>query len=129
LGECVQAYLTLDEEQQSEYQKLIGTEKFAGVKATNQTIYEKGFEVGLQKGRAEINQTVYEKGIEKGIEKGRAEQRVFERQLVLREQLEERFGLLPPKSVSRLAALTLDELVQLGKAIMRAKSLHELGLE
>src|SRR4051812_22969988 len=64
LGECVQAYLPLDEDQQREYQKLIGTERFAGVKAMSETIWERGIK----------------EGIKEGLEKGRAEQRILERQ-------------------------------------------------
>jgi hypothetical protein len=42
LGECVQAYLPLNAEQQREFERLIGTEAYHGVQAMNTTWYEKG---------------------------------------------------------------------------------------
>jgi hypothetical protein len=46
LGECVQAYLPLDEEQQRDFERLVGTEAYHGVQAMNTTWYEKGQEKG-----------------------------------------------------------------------------------
>jgi hypothetical protein len=97
LGECVQAYLPLDDEQQREFQKLVATEPYRGVQAMNTTWYEKG------------------------IEKGRRE--------LLREQLEERFGSLSPAVQERLQQLPVERLSALGKALLRAQSLRDLGLE
>lgn len=101
LVECVDAYLSLDEAQMREFQALIKTEKYAGVQA--------------------MNQTTFEKGIEKGEEKGRRK--------MLREQLEARFGPLSATVQERLERLSLQELVVLGKAVLRAQSLRELGLD
>jgi Domain of unknown function (DUF4351) len=42
LGECVQAYLPLDAEQQREFQRLVATEHYKGVQAMNMTSFEKG---------------------------------------------------------------------------------------
>jgi hypothetical protein len=44
LAECVQAYLPLDPEQQGEFEKLVATEHFQGVRAMNTTWFEKGIE-------------------------------------------------------------------------------------
>jgi hypothetical protein len=44
LGECVQAYLPLDEAQQREFERLLTTEAYQGVQAMNATWYEKGVE-------------------------------------------------------------------------------------
>ena len=101
LAECVQAYLPLDEEQQREFEKLVATELYQGVRA--------------------MNTTWFEKGIEKGIEKERRE--------TVREQLEDRFGALPPLAQERLQALSTEELKSLRKALLHAASLKELGLE
>jgi hypothetical protein len=101
LAECVQAYLPLDEEQQREFEKLVATEPYQGVRA--------------------MNTTWFEKGIEKGIEKGRRE--------TIRELLEDRFGALPPQAEQRLQALSTEELKSLRKALLHAASLKELGLE
>jgi hypothetical protein len=97
LGECVQAYLPLDDEQQQQFQQLVATEPYQGVQAMNATWYEKG------------------------IEKGRRE--------LLHEQLEERFGPLPSAVVDRLQQLPLEQLLILGRALVRAQSLRDLGLE
>ncbi len=101
LGECVQAYLPLDEQQQHEFHKLVASEPYQGVRA--------------------MNTTWYEKGIEKGIERGRRE--------LLQEQLEERFGPLPATAIERLRELPVERLTVLGRALVRAQSLRDLGLE
>ena len=44
LGECVQAYLPLDEVQQQEFERLLITETYHGVQAMNTTWYEQGIE-------------------------------------------------------------------------------------
>jgi hypothetical protein len=101
LGECVQAYLPLDEEQQREFERLVATESYKGVRA--------------------MNVTWFEKGIEKGIDKGRRE--------LLQELLEERFGPLSAMVIERLRELPAERLTVLGRALVRAQSLRELGLE
>jgi hypothetical protein len=58
---------------------------------------------------------------EKGIERGRRE--------TLREQLEERFGPLPPRALERLEQLPVERLIALGKAVLQAPLLRALGLE
>jgi hypothetical protein len=113
LGECVQAYLPLDEVQQREFEKLVATERYQGVRAMNTTVYEKGREEGLEKGR--------EEGREEGREKGQRE--------LLREQLEERFGSLSAAASKQLDSLPGESLRVLGKKLVRAESLRELGLE
>ncbi|NUQ61343.1 MAG: hypothetical protein HUU20_02575 [Pirellulales bacterium] len=42
LGECVQAYLPVDGEQKRQFEALLQSESYAGVRAMNQTMYEKG---------------------------------------------------------------------------------------
>ncbi|MCI0455548.1 MAG: DUF4351 domain-containing protein [Gemmataceae bacterium] len=59
------------------------------------------------------------------FEKGQVEGR----RTLLREQLELRFGPLSPVAVERLAALSAEQLLQLGKTLLTAQSLKELGLE
>lgn len=108
LGECVQAYLPLDERQQREYEKLVATETYRGVQAMNVTWYEKGVE----------------KGIEKGIEKGREQ---AQREM-LRVLLDERFGPLPPQVQERLETMPGAQLSSLTRAVLRASSLRDLGL-
>jgi hypothetical protein len=105
LGECIQAYLPLDETQQREFERLVATEPYKGVQAMNTTWYERGIE----------------KGIQEGIEK--------ERRDSVRELLEERFGTLSSAALSKLEQLPLSRLPALRRAIVKASSLRELGLE
>ena len=46
----------------AEYDKLLATETYAGVKAMNKTIYEEGIEKGVKQG--------VKQGIEKGVKQG-----------------------------------------------------------
>jgi hypothetical protein len=105
LGECVRAYLPLDEAQKQELCKLLITERYAGVQAMNKTVFEEGIEKGI------------EKGVGKGVSK------------MLRVVMEERFGALPPKILQRLEAMSEAELIELGKAVVRVESFDELGLD
>ena len=82
LGECVQAYLPLDEMQQAEFEKLAVSEPYKGVLA--------------------MNTTWYEKGIEKGIERGKRS--------ILLQQLEDRFGPLSTQVQEKVEQLTADGL-------------------
>jgi hypothetical protein len=101
LAECVQAYLPLDAAQQREFERLVASAPYHGVQAMNVTWYEKGLEKGLEKGRREM----------------------------LRTQLEERFGPLPTAVVERLEQMPGEQLLALGKALVRAHTLADLGLE
>jgi hypothetical protein len=101
LGECVHAYLPFDAEQEREFERLLATEPYQGAHA--------------------MNVTPYEKGIEKGIEK--------ERRDSLRELLEERFGPLSPAVLARVEQLAVERLQPLRRAVVKANSLAELGLE
>ena len=97
LGECVEAYLTLDKAQKQEFDALLVTENYAGARV--------------------MNQSSFEKGIEKG------------RRVVLREQLEDKFGALPTGVEAALEKLPLGEVIRLSKVVMHAQSLSDLGLE
>lgn len=101
----MQAYLPLDEAQQREFERLIATEPYRGVQAVNKTWFEQGME----------------RGMEKGEEKGQ--------RAILHEQLEVRFGPLPPAAQERFQRLPADRLPVLARAVLRAQSLRELGLE
>src|SRR5437588_493814 len=50
LAECVQAYLPLGEKQQREFEGLIATEKYHGVRQMNTTWFDKGIQQGIQQG-------------------------------------------------------------------------------
>lgn len=101
LGECVEAYLPLDEAEQREFKKLQIGDSSTGVPAVNKTSFEIGQEIGEEKGRREA----------------------------LREQMEDRFGPLPPKVTERLQQMSLAELIPLCKAILHARSLADLGFD
>jgi hypothetical protein len=101
LGECVQAYLPLDDEQQREFERLVVSERYQGVQAMNTTWFEKGIERGREQASRQI----------------------------LLEQLEERFGSLSADVKERLVALAAGDVARLLKALVRAQSLRDLGLE
>jgi hypothetical protein len=103
LGECVQAYLPMDEEQKQEYERLLSQDSYAGVQA--------------------MNKTVYEEGIEKGIEKGRQQERVA---LALA-LLENRFGRVSISTVEQVEKLSMEDLRQLILRVGTVSTLAELG--
>jgi hypothetical protein len=72
-----------------------------------------------------MNATSYDKGMEEGIEKGMEKGRRFS----LRELLEERFGPVSPKLEDRLERLSLEQVISLTRAVVRAQALKELELE
>jgi hypothetical protein len=57
----------------------------------------------------------------KGLEKGQRE--------ILRMQIDERFGPLSPAVLERIEQLPAEQLKPLGKALVHAQSLRDLGLE
>src|SRR5947208_2996285 len=108
LGECVQAYLPLDEVQQGEFERLVATEPYKGIQPMTRTLATVWYEKGREEGR------------EEGLETGRRE--------LVRGLLEERFNPLPASALERLERLPAEQLTALGKAVLRAQSLQELGL-
>lgn len=108
LGECVQAYLPLDEQEKQVLEGLLQTESYVEVRAMNKTVYEEGLE----------------KGIEKGIEKGR---RVGYLDMIC-SVIEERFGSVSADLTGHLEQLPVEELRRLALKIGTASSLAELGL-
>ncbi|CAN5131015.1 DUF4351 domain-containing protein [soil metagenome] len=101
LGECVHAYLPLDDQQQLEFEKLLATESYSGA--------------------SQMNVTPYEKGIAKGLLLGQRGN--------LMELLEEQCGKLPDQIVQRIESLSADEIKAITRRVVRAKSLQQLGLE
>ena len=97
LGECVQAYLPLDEAERVKLKGLLVTEKYAGVQAMNKTFVEEAYEDGVRD--------------------------------IIREDLEEQFGVLSETAKERLQEKSLPELKALRKSIRQAKSLTDLGLD
>jgi hypothetical protein len=103
LGECIDAYLPVDEAGRTAFESLLATEKYRGVRA--------------------MNKTTFEKGIEKGVERGRE----MERREVIRERLLEKFGEVPTRVEEQLEKLSFLELLHLSKAIQQANTLADLG--
>jgi hypothetical protein len=108
LGECVQAYLPLDEVQRRKYDELLSSGQFGGVQAMNTTWYEKGWIKGE------------EVGVQQGVQLGVLQ--------TLQAMLEDDFGPLPQNALQRLHTMNQDELMELRKKIRKAESLRELGL-
>ncbi|HVC95284.1 MAG TPA: hypothetical protein VND64_16430 [Pirellulales bacterium] len=101
LGECVQTYLPLDESQWDDFNNLLTTKPYEGVK--------------------KMRATWFDQGVEKGREEGRRE--------ALTDLLVGRFGALPKKLSRRLKSLPPEQVASLFKQAYQAKSLRELGLE
>ncbi len=101
LGECVQAYLPLDEAQEREFDCLIATEPYQGVRAMRATWTEEAEARGIERGKREL----------------------------LHRLIRERFGPLSPLGEERLQALPSQELDELVPAVLKAQSLSELGIE
>lgn len=101
LGECVEAYLELDEEQRREYERLLQTEPYREIIPMAMTTYEKGVAQGEAQGQRKMI-------------------RVF---------LESKFGSLSAAVVARLEAWPPERLEELGREVLKASSLKDLGLE
>ena len=106
LGECVRAYLPMGPEHRAEYDKLLATETFVGVKAMNKTIYEEGIEEGMERGRVE------------GMERELLDFAV--------NVLEDRFGPMPAKILADLKSRSRQELRSMITNSFRITSLEEL---
>ena len=109
LCECVSAYLPIDEVQRQQFEDMVRNHPDPGVRA---------MEMGLL-------DHVEQRGIELGMQRGKVE---GQRDL-LRTQLESRFGPLPQAVVTRLQDWPSDRLTDLGRALLSATSLEELGLD
>ena len=109
LCDCVDAYLPLDEAQRRDFETLLLNESDPGVRTMAITLFDRVRQEGRQEGQQE------------GLLQG-------QQQLVLM-LLEERFGPLRPQVYELVQALTAERLTELGRALLRAQSLRELGLE
>lgn len=103
-AECVQAYWPMDPAQWQEFDQLLVSEKYTGVR--------------------EMVATMFEQGLEQGLEKGREERQRQDLEILL----EERFGPLAPLVRQRLADWPREQLTDLFRAAIRAPSLKDLGL-
>jgi len=101
LCECVDAYLPLEEVQMKEYEQLLVTPVYQGARKYGKTSFELGHEQGKSEGALQV----------------------------LRELLACRFGPLSEETSRRLKACSEAQLLELGKKILTATSLSELGLE
>lgn len=108
LGDCVQAYLPLDETGKAEFERLIVGDQYSKVRTMNQTVFEKGLENGLQRGRQE------------GRHEGFLD--------AVRELLADKFGPIDVALEQRLVTLSADQLRLLLRAIPRANQLTDIGL-
>ncbi len=101
LCECLSAYLPTDEEQREQFESMIRNHPDPGVQAMEMGLLDHVEQRGVLKGQREL----------------------------IRGQLEERFGPLPPPALAELETLPHDRLMQLGRALLSAVSLHQLGLD
>lgn len=80
--------------------------------------YKRGREEGHQEGREEGREEGRQEGREEGREEGRLE--------ALRDQMQERFGVLPDWAERRLAGLSAPEIKQVSLRLLKAESIEEL---
>ena len=113
LGECVRAYLPMGPQHRAEYDKLLATETFVGVKAMNKTIYEEGIEEGIRRGMVE--------GIERGMRQELLDCAI--------NGLEGRFGPLPAKILADLKSRSRQELMFMLTKSYRITSLDALDFD
>ena len=104
LAECVQAYLPLKAPEQAAFQKLLESEPYTEVRA--------------------MNQTVFEKGIERGIERGK----LLGQQKMAISMFREKFGVTPEPLREHVAHLPEHELRALIVRLINANSPDQLGL-
>ena len=106
LGECVQAYLPMDDSQRKAFDDLLTNEAYIGVKAMNKTVYEKGLEDGAERNRKQFGK--------EGMLK------------VVINVLESKFGFVPQETQTRLESFSDDQLLLLSRRIYNLNSLEEL---
>ncbi len=77
-----------------------------------------------------MGRTIADELMDKGRVKGRKEEQVRSRRLILLDQLESRFGELPPKTVAAVMAnKSVQELNALLKRFATAASLDDVGIK
>ena len=121
LGECVRAYLPMGPEHRAEYDNLLATETFVGVKAMNKTFYEEGIEEGIKRGMVEG----IKRGMVEGIEEG-MRQELLDCAI---NGLEGRFGPLPAKILADLKSRSRQELRSMITKSYRITSLDALDFD
>jgi len=75
----------------------------------------------MESARQEGRKEGHDEGLKEGLKEGRVQ--------LLRDQLMDKFGPLSPKTVERLKAMAMEQHTALGRALIRAESLRDLGLE
>jgi flagellar biosynthesis/type III secretory pathway protein FliH len=120
LGDCVQAYLPLDEAQSVEFERILLQSEYEGARAMNKTSFELGHETNMERGIERGLARGMERGMEQGCNQGH-------RELVIA-VLEGRFGPLSEEALSKIDQLSDLRILQLARSIGNAQSLSELGL-
>jgi predicted transposase YdaD len=87
-----------------------------------QDVLEEGKQVGLQEGLQEGRQVGLREGLKVGLQEGRAEEG---RSLILR-QLNRRVGTIVPELKTKIEALTIAQLEDLGEALLDFASVTDL---
>jgi hypothetical protein len=128
LGECVQAYLPLDEDQEREFERLLASEPYKGARAMNLTWFDRGVLQGMEQGRLQGMEQGRLQGMEQGRLQGMEQGRLQAQRDVLRSLLAEKFGTLSRAVLEQIDAKSADELAALTRKLLTAKSLRDLGL-
>lgn len=112
LAECIEAYLMLDQEQESVFLEIVKKEPYVDLLPTMLTTFEKGELQGRAKGR--------EEGRDEGRDEGLRE--------AIQRLLERRFGPASPAVLQRLEGWPSENLMQLLDVVSDAPSLQALGM-
>ena len=91
-----------------EFESLLVSEPYQGVRTMAKSLMEMGFEKGEAKGLEKAHRLMVE---------------------LLQTQLEDRFGPLTAGARERLESWPMERLTELGRALLKAKSPQELGLD
>ena len=106
------AYLPVDEEQRRQFEDMVRNHPDSGVQA---------MEIGLL-------DDVEQRGLQRGKLEGKLEGRLEGQRDLLRQLLETRFGPLSHAALAKLETWPGDRLTELGRHLMSAASLEEVGL-
>ena len=96
----LEAFLNMNEQQQREYQELMHLRQYREAQEFMQATFDRGLEMGYEPGQRDL----------------------------IAELLRDRFGPAVGDVTKHLETFASDELVALGRSLLRAPSLEELGL-
>jgi flagellar biosynthesis/type III secretory pathway protein FliH len=116
LSECYVNYLDLNAEQLAQYNELMKSPECEIIRMQSKTLRQ----YILDEGR--------EEGVKQGLEQGRDKGRYEATLEIVRQQIEAKFGYLPPEVSLRLGEMTQPELVNVSLKLLSATTIADLPL-